>query len=134
MRRAEGGKELAEELFSAGAVQQGGGAVGGGGVPHAQHTEPQLRRGARSRGGWEVVGEVHRGGGRAELKRGDEVGGVARRGRQNRRVREQAPREEQLQAVVGGVVVLEVGGGVRVGAVIEGARHSPLAGGMVLGA
>ena len=51
-------------------------------------------------------------------------------------MREQAPREEQLQGVVGGAVVLEVGGGVRVGAVTEGARHSPVAGGMsmVLGA
>ena len=103
-------------------------------MPHAQHTEPQLRRGAGSRGGWEVVGEVHGGGGRAELKRGDEVGGVAGRGCQNRWVREQAPREEQLQGVVGGAVVLEVGGGVRVGAVTEGTRYSPFAGGRVLGA
>ena len=31
-------------------------------------------------------------------------------------------------------MVLEVGGGVRVGAVTEGARHAPVAGGMVLGA
>ena len=45
----------------------GGGAVGGGEVPHAEHTEPQLRRGAGSRGGWEVLGEVHCGGGCAEL-------------------------------------------------------------------
>ena len=108
--------------------------MGGGGVPHAQHTEHQLRRGAGSRGGWEVLGEIHGGGGRAELERGDEVGGVAGRGCQNGRVREQAPREEQLQGVVGGAMVLEVSGGVRVGAVTEGARHSPIAGGMVLGA
>ena len=67
MRRAEGGEELAQEILSAGAVQQRGGAVGGGGVPHAKQTEPQLRRGAGSRGGWEVLGEVHCGGGRAEL-------------------------------------------------------------------
>ena len=44
-----------------------GGAVGGGGVPHAKQTEPRLRRGAGSRGGWEVLGEVHCGGGRAEF-------------------------------------------------------------------
>ena len=67
MRRAEGGEELAEETLPAGAVQQRGGAAGGGGVPLAEHTEPQLRRGAGSRGGWEVLGEVHCGGGRAEL-------------------------------------------------------------------
>ena len=81
-----------------------------------------------------MVGELHSGGGRAELKRGDEVGGVAGRGCQNRWVREQAPREEQLQGVVGGAVVLEVGGGVRVGAVTEGACYSSVAKGMVLGA
>ena len=34
----------------------------------------------------------------------------------------------------GGAVVLEVGGGVRVGAVTGGARHAPVAGGMVLAA
>ena len=48
-------------------------------------------------------------------------------------MREQAPREEQLQGVVGGAVVLEVGDGVRVGAVTEGARHASVAGGVVLG-
>ena len=67
MRRAEGGEELAEEFPPAGAVQQRGGAVGGGGVPHAKQTEPQLRWGAGLRGGWEMLGEVHGGGGRAEL-------------------------------------------------------------------
>ena len=96
MRCAEGGEELAEESLPAGAVQQLGADVGGGGVPHAQHTELQLRRGAGSRGGWEVLGEVHCGGGRAELKRGEEAGEVAGRGCQNRWMREQAPREEQL--------------------------------------
>ena len=35
---------------------------------------------------------------------------------------------------MGGTVVLEVGGGVRVGAVTEGACHAPVAGGTVLGA
>ena len=79
-----------------------------------------------------MIGEVHGGGGRAELKGGDEVGGVAGRACQNGRVRGHAPREEQLQGVVGGAVVLKVSGGVRVGAVTEGARHSPVAGGMVL--
>ena len=49
-------------------------------MPHAQHAEPQLRWGAWLRGGWEVVGEVYGGGGRAELKRGDEVRGEAGRG------------------------------------------------------
>ena len=34
---------------------------------------------------------------------------------------------------MGGAVVLEVGGGVRVGAVAEGARHASVAGGVVLG-
>ena len=33
---------------------------------------------------------------------------------------------------MGGAVVLEVGGGVRVGAVAEGARHASVAGGVVL--
>ena len=94
MRRAEGGEELAEEFFPAGAVQQRGGAVGGGGVPHAKQAEPQLRRGAGSRGGWEALGEVHCGGGRVELERGDEAGGVAGSGCQDGRVREQVPREE----------------------------------------
>ena len=107
--------------------------MGGGGVPHAEQTEPQLRRGAGSQGGCEVLGEVHCGGGRAELERGDEAGGVAGSGCQDGRVREQAPREEYLQGVVGGAVVLEVGGGVRVGAVTEGARHASVAGGVVLG-
>ena len=88
MCRAVGGKELAEEFLPAGAVKQRGGAVGGGGVPHAQHAEPQLRRGARLRGGGEVVGEVDGGGGRAEFEGGDEAGGVAGRGRQHRGVRE----------------------------------------------
>ena len=94
MCRAEGGEELAEELFPAGAVQQRGGAVEGGGVPQAKQAEPQLCRGAGSRGGWEALGEVHCGGGRAELERGDVAGGVAGSGCQDGRVREQAPREE----------------------------------------
>ena len=94
MRRAEGGEELTEESLPAGAVQQWGGAVGGGGVPHAEQTEPQLRRGAGSRGGWEVLGEVHCGGGRVELERCDEAGGMAGSGCQDGRVREQVPREE----------------------------------------
>ena len=94
MRRAKGGEELAEETLPAGAVQQWGGAVGGGGVPHAEHTEPQLCRGAGPRGGSEVPREVHCGGGGAELKRCDEAGGVVGRGSQDGRVREQAPREE----------------------------------------
>ena len=34
---------------------------------------------------------------------------------------------------MGGAVVLEVGGGVRVRAVTEGARHASVAGGVVLG-
>ena len=34
---------------------------------------------------------------------------------------------------MGGAVVPEVGGGVRAGAVTEGACHAPAAGGMVLG-
>ena len=34
---------------------------------------------------------------------------------------------------MGGAVELEVGGGVRVGAVTEGACHAPIAVGMVLG-
>ena len=34
---------------------------------------------------------------------------------------------------MGGAVLLEVGGGVRVGAVTEGARHASVAGGVVLG-
>ena len=34
---------------------------------------------------------------------------------------------------MGGAVVLEVGGGVRVGAVTEGARHASVAAGLVLG-
>ena len=38
-----------------------------GGAPHAEQTEPQQRQGAWSRGGWEALGEVHCGGGRAEL-------------------------------------------------------------------
>ena len=41
--RVEGGEELSEEFRPVGTVQQRGGAVGGGGVPHAQHAEPQLR-------------------------------------------------------------------------------------------
>ena len=56
--------------------------------------KPQLCRGAGPRGGWEVPGEVHCGGGGAELKGCDEAGGVAGRGGQDGRVREQAPREE----------------------------------------
>ena len=94
MCRAEGGEELAEEFYPAGAVQQRGGAVGGGGVPHAKQAEPQLRRGAGSRGGWEALGEVHFGGGHVELERGGEAGGVAGSGCQDGRVREQVPREE----------------------------------------
>ena len=46
-------------------------------MPHAKQAEPQHCRGAGSRGGWEALGEVHCGGGRAELKRGDVAGGVA---------------------------------------------------------
>ena len=42
VRRAEGGEELCEERRLVGAVQQRGGTVRGGGVPHAQHAEPQL--------------------------------------------------------------------------------------------
>ena len=63
----------------------------GGGVPNFQHTEPQRRRGLTSRGGREVAGQVDGGGGRAELKRRDEVGGVAGRGQQHGGVREQVP-------------------------------------------
>ena len=68
--------------------------MGGRGVPHAKQAEPQLCRGAGSRGGWEALGEVHCGGGRAELERGDVAGRVAGSGCQDGRVREQAPREE----------------------------------------
>ena len=63
-------------------------------MPHAKQAEPQLRRGAGSRGGWKALGEVHCGGGRAELERGDEAGGVAGSGCQDGRVGEQVPREE----------------------------------------
>ena len=61
-------------------------------------------------------------------------GGVAGCDRQHFGVLEQAPREEQLQGEMGGAVVLEVSGGVRVWAVTEGARHAPVDGGTILGA
>ena len=70
------------------ALSSRGGCVWGGGVPHAKHTKPQLRRGARLRGGGEVAGEVERGGGCAEFEGGDEAGGVAGCGRQHHGVRE----------------------------------------------
>ena len=58
---------------------------------------------------------------------------MAGSGCQDGRLCEQVPREEYLQGVVGGAVVLEVGGGVWVGAVTEGARHASVAGRVVLG-
>ena len=55
---------------------------------------PDCVGGAGSRGGCEVLGEVHCGGCRVELGRGGEAGGVAGSGCQDGRVREQVPREE----------------------------------------
>ena len=130
--RAEGGEELREERRPVGALQQRGGAVRGGGVPHAQHAEPQLKRRAK-RGCGELGGQEDSRGGCAEFEGGDKSGGVAGRGCQHRWVREQAPRQEQLQGEVGGAVVLQLGGGVREGAVTEGAGHTPVAGGVALG-
>ena len=134
MSRAEDGEDLKEKGLLVGAGQERGRASRGGGVVHAQHAKPELGRGVWEPDCGELVGEEHRRRGGAKLEGGDEARGVAAvAARTDGYVNRRRARCGCRAKGGGGVVILELGLGVREGTVAEGAGHPSVARGRALG-